>query len=172
MVLGTVVEGVAKIIVSYTGYKRGQAKEDDLAVRKRVQSELDKSRNNLKNSLEYMHERDNTKASKKIRKVLDDIDMFSNEVDLAETGHHYPFYDPKKSIKKKDIEKIAKFDKNILDMCINVTEATKKIHQKFISGENIDIDKEFNNLRQYITDARNDYKDRIEHIKGIEPEQK
>ncbi len=168
MVLGTVVEGVARIIVNYTGYKRGQAKEDDLAVRKRLMSELDKSKNNLRNSLEYMYENENKKSSKKIRKVLDEIDMFSNEVDLSETGHHYPFFDPKKSINDKDIEQVVKFDKKILDTCINITEATEEIQQRLISGVNIDSIQEFNSLRQYITKLRNKYKDRLDYIKKID----
>lgn len=170
MVLGSAAEGVAKIIKDYNGYRRGQKKEDDLAVRKKVLSELEKSRNNLKNSLEYVHERDNKKASKIIRKVLDEIDMFSNEIDLSEMGHHYPFFDPKKSIKKKDIEKIAEFDKDILEACRNVTEATEEIQEMIIDSKNIDFEKEFNSIRQYITNIRNDYKDRLDYIKGIEPE--
>lgn len=170
MVLGAAAEGVAKIIKDYNGYRRGQKKEDDLAVRKKLLSELDKSKNNLKNSLEYVHERENRKASKVIRKVLDEIDMFSNEVDLSEMGHHYPFFDPKKSIKKKDIENIIEFDKEILEACKDVTEATQEIQKKLIDGKNIDFDKEFNNIRQYITNVRNNYKDRLDYIKDIEPE--
>ncbi len=169
MAIGGSIAIVTKMIKKYTGYKRGQAKEDDLAVRKRLLSELEKSRNNLKNSLEYMHERDNTKGSKKIRKVLDEIDMFSNEVDLSETGHHYPFFDPKKSIKRNDIQTIVDFDKEMLETCKNVTEATKEIQNTLIDGENINVEKEFNSLRQYITNIRNTYKDRLDYIKGIEP---
>lgn len=166
----TVVEEVAKIITNYTGYRRGQAKEDDLAIRKRMITELKKSKNNLKNSLEHMYENDDRKGSKKIRKVIDEIEMFNNEVDLSESGHSYALFDPKKSIRRKDIKKVAELDKSILETCINVTEATKKIQERLINGKRIDSDKEFGNLRQYITNIRNDYKNRLDYIKSVEPE--
>ena len=171
MVLGSAAEGVAKIIKDYNGYRRGQKKEDDLAVRKKLLSELEKSKNNLKNSLEYVHERDNQKGSKVIRKVLDEIDMFSNEVDLSEMGHHYPFFDPKKSIKEKDLKNIVEFDKEMLETCKDVTLATQEIQQRLVDDENIDFEKEFNSIRQYITNIRNNYKDRSDYIKGIDPKE-
>lgn len=165
MVLTTMIEGIARIIVGYTGYKRGQAKEDDLAVRKKLNSELDKSRENLRNTLEFVHDEERTKDVKMIKRALDEIDMFSNEIDLSETGHNYPFYDPKKSAKKKDIEKIVTFDKAILDQSTNLTEATKELHKRFLKNENIDVKKESAMIRNYVTQLRNNYKDRMEYIK-------
>lgn len=167
MVTSGVIEGVARLIAGYTGYKRGQVKEDDLAVRKKLLSELSKSQENLKNTLEYFHERDMKDKTSSVQKVLDDIDVFNNEIELSEVGHKYKFYDPKTSAKKKKIEKLVEFDKDIVDKAINITEATRDMHTKLLNEEGVDIEKECSFISQYITDLRNKYKDRMDHLKGI-----
>lgn len=166
MVLTAVIEGIARVIVGYTGYKRGQAKEDDLAVRKKLNIELSKSKENLRNTMEFLHDVERNSEIKMIKRVIDEIDMFSNEIDLSEMGHKYPFFDPKKSAKKNDIEKLVRFDKAILDDSINLTEATKELHERFLKDETVDIKRQSASIRHYITQLRNQYKDRVEFIKN------
>ncbi len=166
MVLTAVIEGIARIIVGYTGYKRGKAKEDDLAVRKKLNTELNKSKEYLRNTFEFLHDADRASDIQMIKRVMDEIDMFSNEIELSEMGHKYPFYDPKKSAKKKDIEKVVRFDKTILEKSTKLTEATIELHERFLKDDNIDIKKQSASIRHYITQLRNNYKDRIEFIKN------
>jgi len=165
------VRYVASAINGYTAYSRESAKEDEKAVRRKIINEMDKTRNNLKNSLEYARENGDKETSKRIRKVLDELDMFTNEVDLSGAGGKYPFFDPKYSIQKEDILKIADLDKFILENCVKVTETCKELQRNILQNKTQDLPYEYGHLRQSITNIRNKYQDRLDYIKHIEPKE-
>lgn len=165
--LGGAYMALEKILGAYYYYTEGKRKEDDISVRKRIMSEIKKSRTNLTNIMEEEYLQKNMESVDMTRKTIDELDVFMTEVDLSEMGHHYPFFSIQKSADKKSIEKLIEYDKHIIDRMINVTEATLRIHDAVLAKEDIDIVMELKKVRQYISNARNSYKDRRDFIKGL-----
>ena len=148
-------------------YGINKRKENDLAFRQAVMSEISKARTNMNNLLDVLYEGGNTKALDALRKSLSELDVFSNEVDLSQSGHAYPFFSKQKSVDKKNIDKLIKLDVHIYERMQNVTTACRKIANMAVDKKSVNMPREILKIRQYITDARNKYKDRIEYIKGL-----
>lgn len=167
MVIITTVAEVCKLISVYTGYRKDKIKEDDILVRKRLMAEVEKSGEHAKNIVELLYERNDKESLKAIKKVKDELDVFSGEVDLSTTGHQYPFFSIQKvrSPSVSDLKKLVEFDAEMLDKIVNVTETTTKIEDKVIDGDNLEFVKESLKVRQYITKARNAYKDREDFLR-------
>lgn len=167
MVVTAPIMIVAGLIKAYTGYKRDTRKEDDLAIRRRLMSEIAKSKENIKNILEEAYEKRDMSGSEAIKGALDELDIFSSEVDLSETGHKYPFFSPQVSITKDAQQKLIDFDSSLLTNMQNVTVATNKIADLMLDDEEIDLRREAKKVKNYITKARNAYRDRIELIRRL-----
>jgi hypothetical protein len=156
------------IINAYYTYVHGKRKEDDIAVRKRISSEILKARTNLLNILEESSLAKQKEAADFARRTMDELDGFNNEVDLSEMGHNYPFFSIQRDTDSGAIEKLVGYDRTIIDRMANVTEATLRLHD-FILDKKGDLDAatELKKVRQYVSNARNAYKDRRDFIRGL-----
>jgi hypothetical protein len=156
------------LINAYYTYVHGKRKEDDIAVRKRISSEIQKAKTNVLNILEEGSVGKLKELVDFARRTNDELDSFNNEVDLSEVGHNYPFFSIQKSTDSDAIEKLVSFDRTIIDRMQNVTEATLRLHD-FILDKKGDLDPvtELKKVRQYISNARNTYKDRRDYIRGL-----
>lgn len=156
------------LINAYYTYVHGKRKEDDIAVRKRISSEIQKAKTNVLNILEEASVGKQKELVDFARRTNDELDSFNNEVDLSEMGHNYPFFSIQKSTDSDAIEKLVSFDRTIIDRMQNVTEATLRLHD-FILDKKGDLDPvtELKKVRQYISNARNTYKDRRDFIRGL-----
>ena len=168
MVLITAISSVGKMISAYTGYRKDKIKEDDNLVRKRLITEVDKSIENIRNILETLYENKDTQSINALKKVKDELDIFSNDITMSVSGHQYGFFSTQRvrSPSEGDLKTLVGFDLNILENIINVTEATRVIETMILDGDNIDTTKELKKLRQYITGSRNSYKDRENFLRG------
>lgn len=164
----TIAVGIlGKIISKYTGYAEGKRKEDDLAVKKAIKNEIDKSRNHLKNVLEIVYEKNEEAGIKTAKKVLDELDIFANEIDLSEAGHRYGFFSTHRGASLHSLKKLIKFDRELIEKMSNVTEASNRIEKVMLGEEELNLSMELGKIRNYVTDARNKYKDRIEYLKRL-----
>lgn len=156
------------IVNAYYTYVHGKRKEDDIAVRKRIVSEIQKSRTNLINIMEESRLAKQKDAADFCRRCVDELDGFANEVDLSEMGHDFPFFSIQRSTDSGAIEKLVSYDRSIIDRMGNVTEATLRLHD-FILDKKGDLDTltELKKVRQYVSNARNNYKDRRDFIRGL-----
>jgi hypothetical protein len=156
------------LVNAYYNYVHGKRKEDDIAVRKRVVSEIQKSRTNLTNIMEESSLSKQKDAADFCRRCVDELDGFSNDVDLSEMGHDYPFFSIQRSGDSDAIGKLVGFDRTIIDRMQNVTEATLRLHD-FILDKKGDLDAvtELKKIRQYVSNARNAYRDRRDFIRGL-----
>ncbi len=168
MVIFAGIDAVVKIISDYTGYRKDKIKEDDLLVRKRLISEIEKSEEHTKNILDLLYDKNNNEGIKGIKKVKDELDVFANEADLSLVGHRYPFFTATKvrSPSESDLKKMVEYDLGMLDKMVNVTMATSRIEDLVIGGEKVDYTTEFSKMRQYVTKARNSYRDRNDFLRG------
>ncbi|MEW5759487.1 MAG: hypothetical protein AB1779_01820 [Candidatus Thermoplasmatota archaeon] len=166
-----VIVGGAKliggIIGKYHAYAIGKRKEDDIAVRKKIASELSKARKKMVNLMGEYYEGKDKKTCIAIQKIIDEIDTFSNDVDLSETGHIYPFFSIQKSINEEQVKKLIEFDRTIIEKVQNVGIATGTIENMLIEKREIDINRELKKIKQYVIDGKNQYKDRRDFIRGL-----
>jgi hypothetical protein len=147
------------------GIKKG--KEADLAIRRKLTNEISKSRENFNNILEELYEEKASKSINAVKKTMDELELFSNDITLSETGHKYAWFSPQVSIDQATLEKITSFDNSLISNLRNVTKASNKIVDLLIEDKKLNVTREMKKIRQYITDARNEYKNRIEFIKGL-----
>ena len=156
------------IINAYYTYVHGKRKEDDIADRKRISSEIQKARTNLLNILEESSMAKQKDAADFARRTVDELDGFNNEVDLSEMGHNYPFFSIQRTTDSGAIEKLVGFDRTIIDRMANVTEATLRLHDYMMDKKgDLDTVTELKKVRQYVSNARNAYKDRRDFIRGL-----
>jgi len=142
-------------------------KEKDLAVRSRLQSEIDKSKENLKNIMEEVFGESDSDASTAVQKAMDELDTLANDVDMSSVGHKYPWFSQQRSIDNKQAQKVIGQDAKVVKSVENVTKASRIISDGLIDSKGLDVSKEMKKLRQYITDTRNEYQKRIDFIKGL-----
>lgn len=147
------------------GLKKG--KEADLAVRTKLTNEISKSRANFENILDELYESNESKGITAVKKALDELELFSNDISFSEVGHEYAWFSPQSSIDKDKLEKITKFDNSMIFNLRNITKASSKIADLLVDKKKLDVPQEMKKIRNYITEARNDYKNRIEFIKGL-----
>jgi len=156
------------LINAYYTYVHGKRKEDDISVRKRIMSELQKAKTNVMNILEEASIAKQKELVDFARRTNDELDSFNTEVDLSEMGHNFPFFSIQKSADSEAIEKLCSFDRTIIDRMQNVTEATLRLHDALLDKKaDLDPVTELKKVRQYISNARNTYKDRRDFIRGL-----
>jgi hypothetical protein len=158
---------LSRILGAYYGYTQGKRKEDDIAVRKKIMNEIQKSRNNLTNLLEEAAEGSKRDMANTAKKVIDELDILNTEVDLSEMGHQYPFFSIQKSCSSSQIEKLVEFDQSLVVGMENVSKATETLYHLLIEKQVQDPMKELKKIKQYIITCRNYYKDRRDYLKGL-----
>ena len=168
MVLMTSITSVCKMVSAYTGYRKDKIKEDDNLVRKKLMTEIDKSVENTRNILDILYDKKDTESINSLKKVKDELDIFSNDITMSVAGHQYNFFSTQRvrSPSEGDLKTLVEFDLSILENIVNITEATNVIESMIMNGEEIDIVRELRSLRQYITGSRNSYKDREDFLRG------
>lgn len=154
-------------IASYFRYREGKRKEDDIAVRKKLLTEIEKSKEHLTNIIDEASEKNDTKSVEATKKITDELGIFRTEVDLSEMGHHYPFFALQKSITTSALQKLINYDSSLIETMSAATETCKRIENALINNENIDVVWELKKVRQYVTIARNEYKNRRDYIRGL-----
>ena len=156
------------IMNAYYTYVHGKRKEDDVSVRKRIVSEIQKSRTNILNIMEESSLSRQKEVADFARRTIDELDGLANEVDLSEMGHNYPFFSIQRTTDSDAIEKLVGFDRTIIDRMQNVTEATLRLHDLILDKKgDLDAATELKKVRQYVSNARNAYKDRRDFIRGL-----
>ena len=159
---------VQRNISSYSGYKGSRRKEDDLAIRRRVLEEIDKVREVLTDLLEDAYNDGDMKTQQEIRRAQDQLDVFYDEVDLAESGHMYSFFSKQRSVSGGMIKALTKFDASIIDLMNQLVKGTARVQTKYLGKDSsLEAVKELRKIKQYITTARNEFSNRIEFIKKI-----
>lgn len=158
---------VGSILGAYYGYVEGKRKEDDLAVKRKLMDEIQKSRSNLTNILSEFNDRKDKVGMEAAKGVIDELDIFNTDVDMSEVGHRYPFFSIQNTANKGELDKLIEFDKSLITTMENVSQATSMVHDKLIDEQLQYPDRELKKIKQYVTTCRNYYKDRRDFIKQI-----
>ena len=113
-----------------------------------------------------------------IKKVIDDLDMFSNDISFSKIGERYPRFLKRLSLMKKMKEnvkqtfaermvRILHFNKLILDNIEDLTNCIKKITDNVVDYDEVDLKKEIRKIERNMSDAKNQFLKRDDLIKGL-----
>jgi len=142
-------------------------KEEDLGFRKKLRAEIHKARENLKNIIDELYEDGDFKKINAAKKVIDELDMFSNEISLAKMGHDTKIFSNRSPVDEEAIQRVIHFNKFIFEKVENVMLSSEEIADMMIDDDNLDLPREMKKIKQYITKARNQFKKRNDLIREL-----
>lgn len=142
-------------------------RDRDIEFRKKLRAEIIKSKENLKNIIDELYETSDFKKIKTVKKVIDELDLFSNEVVLSKVGRNPKAASDQSPVDTDTIERVLHFNKFISEKIENVTLSSEKIADMLIDQEDINLNREMKKIKQYVTNARNHYKKRNDLIKEL-----
>jgi hypothetical protein len=142
-------------------------REKDGDFRKKLKSEIHKSRENFKNIIDELYEDSKIKEINGVKRVIDELDLFSNDISLAKIGHDSDIFSHRKAIDEDALERVIHFNKFIFEKIENVTLSSEEIADLMIDDDEFDLAREMKKIKQYVTKARNQYKKRNDLIKEL-----
>jgi len=142
-------------------------KEKEMDFRKKLKSEINKSRENLKNIIDELYEDGNIRKINDVRRVIDELDLFYTEISLAKTGQTSEVFSDRTPIDAEAIQRVIHFNKFILEKIENVTISCEEIADMMIDDFELDLSREVKKIKQYVTKARNQYKKRNDMLKEM-----
>ena len=142
-------------------------REKDLEFRKKLNGEIHKSRENLKNIIDELYEDKEMKKISLVRKVIDELDMFSNDISLAKMGHDNSIFSNRAPVDEDALQRVIHFNKFIFEKIENITMSSEEIADMMIDEDELSLSRELKKIKQYITKARNQYKKRNDLIKEL-----
>ena len=154
----------AKLIGGYSGYKFGRRKEDDMAIRKKLMFQLDELRNHLLNIMED----GDLDVRMEVQKVIDVMDVFKNNIEMAETGHKYPFFSIQRSVSSRMLKQLIKFDHQLIGVLDNALEAIAVLEKALAQGEQDTAAPGLRTIKSYLTSAQGDFANRTAIMKKVE----
>jgi hypothetical protein len=144
-----------------------QYKEKDLDFRKKLKAEIHKSRENLKNIIDELYEDGAMKKIRLVQKVIDELDLFSNDLSLVKMGHDSSLFSNRAPIEEEAIQRVVHFNKFIFEKIENITLSSEEIADMMIDEEEMSLARELKKIRQYVTKARNQFKKRNDLMKEL-----
>ena len=133
-----------------------------MAVRRKIMSQL----NNLRQHLLNIMEDGGLDTRIGSQRLIDVVDVFRNEVEMAETGHKYPFFSTQRSVSGKMLKKLIDYDAGIIQQLEKALEAISTLER---SGDDEEvISKGLRMLKEYITTARGQFENRVAVMKNVE----
>ena len=161
----TAAARITMFIANYQNYRYDKRKEDDAALRRWLMDRLNGCREHTLNLMEMAYRADNTTIEGETKQILDALDLFKNEVHLAEAGQRLPFFTAGSSTSIKGLKKLLEFDAELLEEVDRVSKAIAELELAIGAGEE-GILKSVLMIKTGVSKARNHFRDRIQFIKG------
>lgn len=158
----------AKIFpLGFSRYSTKNVQQDDLAVRRKLQTELEKVRLHVQSIHEEGHRGAMTKVADAARRVMEEIDAFQNEMRLAEMGAQLPFFSANRSVDPEAVAKVVDYDYAGLAALAQARDAARLLEEQAAASPPEASAVGLGQLRTHITTARSAFKDRRDFIRGI-----
>jgi hypothetical protein len=159
----TLAARVVFFVASYRGYKAESKKEDDRAIRNWIMESINGLRNHAINLMEtgYRNDDDNLEGEAKV--MIDNIDLFKNEVNLAATGEVQSIWNKKSS---PDFDNLIEFDAKVIEEIDKINKIMAKLEIEVNSDGSNKI-RLIGEAKSGITAARNHFIQRMQFIKGV-----
>ena len=159
----TLAARVVFYVASYRGYKAESKKEDDRAIRNWIMESINGLRNHAVNLMEtgYRNDDDNLEGEAKV--MIDNIDLFKNEVNLAATGEVQSIWNKKSS---PDFDNLIEFDAKVIEEIDKINKIMAELEIE-INSEGSNKIRLIGEAKSGITAARNHFIQRMQFIKGV-----
>ena len=158
------LKSVKASIPTYTGYDRKKRKEDDLALRDKLSSHIKNARGVMTNILEEVNSKEDKNTNEIIKKIMDELDLFYNDITLSEKWHKEKHFRSSRWTDKKTVLNVMEFDLSMIEAMDNVKVSCKKLYFKIINNEEIQLNTELKKIKQFVTVARSDFNERNDFI--------
>ncbi len=159
----TLAARVVFYIASYRGYKAESKKEDDRAIRNWIMESINGLRNHAVNLMETGYRNDDDNLEREAKVMIDNIDLFKNEVNLAATGEVQSFWNRKSS---PDFDNLIEFDAKVIEEIDKINKIMAELEIEINSDGSNKI-RLIGEAKSGITAARNHFIQRMQFIKGV-----
>ena len=157
---------VGLFIARYNAYRFDSRKEDDRSLRRCLMERLNSARDHATNVLDYAQRADNRDLRHQIKQIIDAIDIFKNDSNLAETGHKRPFFSSKSAASVGSLKRLVELDAAVLEETERITKALGELEKAIAAGEE-GVVSASGNIRSAVTATHNHFSKRIHYIKGF-----
>ena len=160
------VARVGIFLTNYTGYKFNKRVEDESSIRQWIMVKLDSAHQNALKVLDISHSNSNTELSHIIKKLLDSIETFKNDSNLAASGTKGTFFTSESVATVASLTQLIEFDAVILERTENASQALISLSKAIMNNEEgilaaaIDISTAFLELH-------NKFRERVKYIRGF-----
>ena len=159
----TLAARVVFFIASYRGYKAESKKEDDRAVRNWIMESINGLRSHAVNLMETGYRTDDDNLEREAKVMIDNIDLFKNEVNLAATGEVKSLWNKKSS---PDFDNLIEFDVKVVEQIEKITKLMSELEIE-VNSDGKDKMKLIGEAKSGITAARNHFIQRMQFINGV-----
>ena len=159
----TLAARVVFYIASYRGYKAESKKEDDRAIRNWIMESINGLRNHAVNLMETGYRNDDDNLEREAKVMIDNIDLFKNEVNLAATGEVQSFWNRKSS---PDFDNLIEFDAKVIEEIEKVNKIMAELEIE-LNSDGSNKKRLMGEAKSGITAARNHFIQRMQYIKGV-----
>ena len=158
----TLAARVVFFVASYRGYKAESHKEDDRAVRTWIMETLNGIREHGTNIMTNAYRNKDSHLEREAKDLINTIDNFKNEVNMAITGNIQPRLSKKSS---SDLKSLVEFDLNIIEKLDKVSEMGLKHADD--SGNMGLKPRNLSDMKRKLTESRNYFRERTKFIGGV-----
>lgn len=155
------VVAIKKFVSKYYGYVIEKKKDDDLVIRRKLLAELCEIKKYL-----YNISKKHYTIKRLIRPLINEVDIFSKEIEYSLTGHRYPFLSKHSSINIGILKKLVKYDFFIIEKIVSVKEECKNIYRRDDIDES-QYSKALSKIRNMLIEIRNKYMERENFLKKL-----
>ena len=159
----TLAARVIFFVSSYRGYKAESKKEDDRAVRNWIMESINGLRNHAVNLMEIGYRNDDNNLEREAKVMIENLDLFKNEVNLAATGEVQSLWNKKSST---DFENLVDFDVKVIEEIDNVNKKMSELEIEVTANGDNKL-KLLGEAKSGITAARNHFIQRMQFVKGV-----
>ncbi len=146
----------------FSRYSLARVQQDDLAVRRKLASELEKVRNHLQVVLEDAHRAREARLADATRRAIDEIDVFETELRAGESGAAFAILTAARSATPEAVAKVVEFDYQALEALDRALATAESV-----GAAAPDAARALTDLRAMLTRGRNTFKDRRDFLRGI-----
>ena len=139
------IVSIAQYIKNYQGYNSKDNKEDDRAIRNWIMESINGLKTKALNLMENGYRNDDEALEKDAKIMIDNLDLFKNEVNLATDGQVKSVWE---KVSDEDFDNLVEFD-------LKIVEGIGKVNNK-MSELIVEVETKGENKMKLISEIKND----------------
>jgi len=160
------VARVGLFLTNYTGYKFTKRVQDEASIRQWLMIKLDSAHQNGLKVLEISHSNSNTELSKVMKSILDNIETFKNDSNLAVSGTKGNFFTSESTATVASITQLIEYDIVILERTEKISLALTSLSKAIMAKEEGILPAAID-ISTAILEIHNKFRERVKYIRGF-----